>query len=261
MRFLFRINTVFLACALFAFPAKSAQLPFLRGPLAYVGEHVQNDSVCKISLFLGDAQNFLLCEKILFSNGDTTSWETSGTWHQIRDNAFVQLTNTKFQRLLSVGGSGNIYLDVRTPSKTEGFKQTAVVLRQQDNATYTEAFGRIPQKKRESGYNPIYFWDKVVNKYWKFMHIYKSDGEKPTAFLLAFISEKNRYGGKIKIFDGVQVWDGLYTLNGDKISLVIDDPEAPFAVLVKQTQFWQIAGDVLELWSDKQITALLEKAR
>lgn len=250
---------VILACAFFALPAKGAQLPFLRGPAAYAGEYGRADALRRVSLFLGTERNFLLREEMLAPDGAAETWESSGTWHQIRDNAFVQLSNNAFLRLLAVGATGALYLGLHVQGGDDGAKQATVVLRPVNSALHGEEIQRIPPKERETGYTPGYFLDAVAGSLWKMTRVGREAVANP--YITAFIPQKGSYSGKLEIFDGTRRVFGSFSLDGEGLALAADGAGPVLSPLMEQTRFWQLAGDVLELWDDKHIVATLERAR
>ena len=255
---IFRV-VLFIACALFALPAKSAQLPFLRGPLAYFGEYGQKETMCRIFLYLGRENTFLLQEKTPNSAGEPSLREYSGTWHQIRNRAFVQLSNNSLRQLLAVGAAGALYLGVQVADEREGGKHIAVVLRQQNSALHAKEIQSIPPKEREPGYTPGYFLDAVAGSRWKLTRIGRDPVEETV--VASFFPDTGTYSGKLKFFDKGRLIFGTFSLEGERLSLAVSDAGETFSRLAEQVRFWQLAGDILELWDDKQIVALLEKAR
>lgn len=256
MRF-FGYFTIFFLCALFVVPAKSAQLPLLHGPLVYSGDYERDGEEYRIFLYLGSQQNFLFIE--IESIKNNIILKISGTWHQIRNGAFVQLSNNAFQRLLTVGGKGVLYLGVQVPDEKEGSKHVPVVLLPQNSALHAEGIRSIPAKDRESGYTPGYFLDAVSGSSWEVLRM-GHDVVIGTS-VVSFIPQKGAYSGKVEIFDGTRHVFGTFSLEGERLSLVLETTDKVFSSFAKQTQFWQLAGDVLELWNDKQIVALLERVR
>lgn len=258
MRF-FGFYTIFFLCALFVVPAKSAQLPLLQGPLVYSGNYEKDGEEFRIFLYLGSQHNFFFLEKKINSIKNNIISEISGTWHQIRNGAFVQLSNNAFQHLLTVGGKGGLYLGVQVPDEKEGSKHVPVVLLPQNSALHAEEIRSIPAKEREPGYTPGYFLDAVSGSRWKVLRMGR-DVVIDTS-VVSFIPQKGAYSGKVEFFDGTRHIFGTFSLEGERLSLAFETTDKAFSSFAKQTQFWQLAGDVLELWNDKQIVALLERVR
>lgn len=103
----------------------AATLPRLEGPLGYAGELSLERESYRARLYLGPSGNFALHEELLLPGGKVSGWEQTGLWHQVRDGAFVQLSNAAgLYRLLNVGGGGNIYLGMQFSS---GEQRTAVL--------------------------------------------------------------------------------------------------------------------------------------
>lgn len=257
--FLWLFLSYTLACAFFVLPAKGAQLPFLQGPLVYSGEYKTAGKTRRVFLYLSEEHSFLLWEKMAGSAGEVTVWECSGSWHQIRNGAFIQLSNDSFRRLLAVGGSSVLYLGMQIPDEKSGSKQMVVPLRPQNSALHAKEIRSIPPKEREPGYSPGYFLDAVAGSLWKITRIGR---DVPMgAPVVSFSPDKGAYSGKLEIFDGHQHASGTFSLDGERLLLVPEIQGELFVRLAEQTQFWQLTGDVLELWDDKQIVALLERAR
>lgn len=256
---LFRFIAAFLACAFFAFPAKGAQSPSLGGPAVYMGEYDKKKATARVFLYLGENNNFLLCEEIAGSGTGNYSWEITGTWHQIRNNAFIQLTNSGLRRLLNVGGTGDLYLGVQDLRENDEIRHRTIVLRRQDSALHAKQIQSIPPKIRDDDYTPGYFLDTVVGKRWKVTSLV----EEPLSevYVVAFIPGKKRHAGKLEVFDGMRRVAGTYALEDCKITLDFGNADKQLASLAGKVQFWQLAGDVLELWNNNRIVALLEKMR
>ena len=110
-------------------------LPELQAPAVYKGEYAHKKGVYRVTLLLEDAI-FVLDEETTLSNGKKNTQQIRGKWHQIHDDALLQLTNRSgFYRRLNVGSAGNLYLGIPLASGKQG---TVVLVQQQDAppATY-----------------------------------------------------------------------------------------------------------------------------
>jgi hypothetical protein len=117
VRFLFFLPCLLICLCARGFPALGAGFPALRTPAVYQGTYSGQGSGYRVLLYLGQAQEFVLCEEIPLPNGKVSAWEVTGTWRQIRDGALLHLTNNShFSRILNVGGRGDLYLDTRLPA-------------------------------------------------------------------------------------------------------------------------------------------------
>jgi hypothetical protein len=94
----------------------AAGLPAMLARTHYVGERQYEGGSYRAHLYFGLNGGFVLREDTELSNGKVSSWEITGEWRQIRDGAFVQLTNSAQRRLLTVGGEGVLYLEARLPA-------------------------------------------------------------------------------------------------------------------------------------------------
>ena len=102
-------------CGEQAFGAKA--LPHLEGPAWYAGELRLERESYHARLHLGPCGSFVLHEELVLSRGKVSGWEQTGTWHQIRGGAFVQLSSPSgLYRMLNVGSGGNIYLGAQFSS-------------------------------------------------------------------------------------------------------------------------------------------------
>lgn len=234
-------------------------MPLLQGPLVYSGNYKRHGESFRIYLYLGAQHNFLFLENKLQPVKSSTVLEVSGTWHQVRNGKFIQLSNNSFQHLLPVGGKGSLYLGVQVPDENEGSKHIPVVLLPQNSTLHAEEIRSIPPKEREPGYTPGYFLDAVSGSQWKISRIGRDLVKK--VIVVSFLPQKGIYTGKLEIFDGKRHIFGTFFLEGERLSLALETEDKNFSVFSEQTQFWQLAGDVLELWNDKQIVALLERVR
>jgi hypothetical protein len=93
-----------------------AELPAVPARTHYVGEYKHQGGSYRAHLYFGLNGGFVLREDTELRNGKVSSWETTGEWRQIRDGAFVQLTNSAQSRLLTVGSEGALYLEARLPA-------------------------------------------------------------------------------------------------------------------------------------------------
>lgn len=94
--------------------AGGARLPGLKAPLVYGGELAGDRELYRVSLYLSASMAFVLREEFVRPGGKSSGWERTGVWRQIRDDAFVQLSNASgLRRLLNVSASGNLYLGMQ----------------------------------------------------------------------------------------------------------------------------------------------------
>ena len=149
-------------------------------------------------------------------------------------------------------------LDTDTPMHV----QAQVLVAKERNsspALRIKSIQSIPVKKRAPHATPGYFQDAVAATRWKLTRI---DQKTPDAdCLVSFLPDRGKYSGKIEIFTDNSRVTGVYTLQGEGIFLSVADKGPHFAALVSHTRFWRLVGDVLELWDEKDLLALLEKIR
>lgn len=123
--FVFSVGLVWLLCCGLS---PGAELPRLNTSVVYIGTVSKNQESCRVRLYFGDSGAFSLREELLLASGKLSGWEATGLWHQIRDGAFVQLSNNSgLYRLLNVGGTGNLYLGMQFSNGEQG----TVILRPQ----------------------------------------------------------------------------------------------------------------------------------
>ena len=303
--------------------ALGAEPPALRAPVTYVGEYLEGQSSYRVSLYLGAPQGFVLREELALPNGKINRWDQVGKWHQIRQGAFLQLTNTSgFYKLFTVGGAGDLYTDVQIPdgghstvvlrpramqapeytasgmlragggktllhdadsgvaSLVQGDSVAAFVQAQNlgpDYAVAVQATVRalsgkadppalqvleiesIAPKHAWGAYtSPQYFLDAVVGASWKLTRLGR---DTPKNISLQFIAERGEGGGRLEYFDGSRHQSGSYTLQDRELRLLAHPANPALAALLQKTRSWQLAGEVLELWDETQVLALLEKRR
>ena len=305
-------------------PARSAAFPLVRGNALYVGKYQRDGQAGSVLLYLGAPQGFLLREEIVLPGGKTSSWETTGKWHQIRGGAFVQLTNDSgFYRLINVGGSGDLYLGMQLPT---GMQITATLRPRYETPPEYEVSGELRLSgakilfddaasgvtytvraddvvtqflQRNAAENtavlPVgarivpavggndlpavrvkklwitsleknreydiagYFLDAIADKRWKVTRL--GDEYPQATYLLSFVPDQGKTGGRLELFDGGRYITGTYTLHEANLSLSADTADIRFSDLLRYTRSWELAGEVLELWHGKRLLALLEKVR
>lgn len=116
----------------------------------------------------------------------------------------------------------------------------------------------IPELKGAKSYSsPQYFLDSVVDARWKLIQI--GQNIPSSIFFLSFIPGKEKNNGKWELFDGSIHVTGSYTLQEQGISLSGNMRDVHLNKLMRQTKSWKLVGEVLELWDDTHILALLEK--
>lgn len=305
--------------------ARGAELPALDAPAVYQGEYNKNDNDYRILLYLGPLRDFVLFEELTLPNGKVSAWETTGRWHQIYEETFLQLTNgSGFYRILNVGGAGNLYVGMHMPTG----RQVTVPLRlakagppeytalgalnvTKDSLFFEDANSGIahrvaPEKlvqdflkgePLEEGVpmtvqirampvkdgegrpalrikdirsipggktwdpqnTPNHFLDAVAGSSWRVTRI--GDEEPRSLYVLSFFPEKGKIEGTLEVFDGNRHIEGAYTLRDTRLALAAKVADKALGAVLKKTKSWQLAGEVLELWDENHVVAVLEKAR
>jgi len=327
-RYIQQICLLVIMCigGLLAERAQGAELPRLAPPVTYQGEYSRDYYSYRVLLYLGSMQNFILYEEIALPNGKVSSWETTGRWHQIQDETFLQLTNRSgFYRMLNVGSGANLYIgmhmhtgrqvtvqlqyakdidifehhmsgkliikdgtlffedansgvvhsivpenivnDFLKENALEGngsmFAHTRVGLEKDKGGLPSlriKDIQSIPEGKTwELQNTPNYFLDAVAGDAWLITRI--GDDELSGIVILSFLPERGKKDGTLEIFDGNRHIAGKYTLRDTRLTLTANVDNKSLGALLKKTESWQLAGEVLELWGAKQLLAVLEKAR
>lgn len=89
-------------------------IPQIKAPVVFTGAF-QNSITHNIVLYLNEFHEFVLQEEVSLENGKVSLWQTTGIWYQIRNGAFIQLTNENgYERLVNVGGNGDLYLSTQS---------------------------------------------------------------------------------------------------------------------------------------------------
>lgn len=137
---------------------------------------------------------------------------------------------------------------------------TAVVDQKGVPALRIKSIQSISEEKTWAAQNmPWYFLDAVAGNAWLITRI---GMENPSSFyVISFLPEQGRKGGKLEIFDGSRHTAGTYFLQGARLTLNGETVDETLGALFQRTCSWQLSGEVLELWDEKQLLAILEKAR
>lgn len=148
--------TIIIIVNLWICEAPGAELPLLKAPIIYQGEYKQkNGSSYHVLLYLGREYDFILHERITLHNKKISSWEIIGRWHQIQDNAFIQLTNKNdFYRVINVGGRGNLYIGIHMPT---GKQKTIILHKSEENIPEYTTTGILTTVDDKS----LFFEDKI----------------------------------------------------------------------------------------------------
>jgi hypothetical protein len=253
--------------ALFCGQASGAELlPRMEGPAAYAGELSLERESYRAELRLGADGNFILHEELLLPGGKVSGWEHAGLWHQIRDGAFVQLSNAAgLYRLLNVGGGGNLYLSMRFSNG----EQHSAVLRRRTAEIHGSGISPAlqergirsipPEKKRASHDLAGVFLENAAGKRWKITRLGRE--APPFAAVLRFIPGRGRHEGRVECFDGRNRLSGEYRLWNGELTLSVTGAAQPLDSLFSRARAWRLAGEVLELLDEKEPLALLEALR
>jgi len=244
-------------CFLFPISACGANFPFLFGPMVYTGKFTYEDMAYNVLLVLGEDQKFLLKEDVLLPNGKRSEWETVGKWHQIREKAFLQLSNQEgFQRLFNVGGTGNLYLSMQLPM---GLMVTTT-LRSQPWEKYIKEISRVALVDKTTQQTPPkYVLRAVAGSRWKVTRLSGALVPHHTPYMVSFPDNVNNHSGRIEVFDGITHVVGSYTLQKSGLSFSVATKDSGFTKLMQETTSWDLTGDVLELWGKDKMLAVLEK--
>lgn len=305
---------IFLNCNL----SYCEEIPRIKSPVVYVGAF-QDTIAHSIVLYLNEFQEFVLQEEVTMQNGKTSSWQTTGTWYQIRDGAFIQLTNRNgYERFVNVGGNADLYFSIQSfqrehitvpiyaedidppPYQLQGdlyiSKQNIFLKNYENNISYRispetivkkfiESYGdnlqqpisvhadvevakntgkasvlRIKNIQSINTQNSLktkellpVLLDTITGYRWEM--IYCSLGDRiPFGAYFFFLPD-----GSFDVFDGVTHETGQYVLNGKKISLTASVKSPLFRVLLEQAHTLNIVGEVLEIWGEHRVLAVLEK--
>ena len=240
-------------------PALGANFPPLHDSMVYAGEFEHGEYIYSVLLVLGKDQKFLLKEHFALPNGKYSEWEATGKWHQIRKGAFLQLSNQDgLQRLVNVGGSGNLYLGMQWPAGS----QITVILRPKPREKHAEEFSRVALLCASNPtIPPRHVLESVAGNRWKITRI---DGKTyaphhAPAYVLSFLPMLNKNGGTMEFFDGIRHATGGYDLGESRVSLSAKTKNADFAKLIRETTSWYLVGEVLELWGKDKMLAVFEK--
>lgn len=251
---------------------QAAESPILAVPAVYAGEErEESGTVYRIILTLGTANQYTMHEEITLPNGKVSSWDVRGTWHQIRNGAFLQLAAKDSIRLLNIGSNGDLYLGIRLPAG----KQETLLLRPQDSVPEVTAFlENIPFGKDRKIYTPEYFFEDVAGARWMitgFGPEIPSDPHEdllPEDFQRVYVIEfipvnanSEQQSGALDVFDGSRLLRGDYSLKDTKLTLRVSSNAIRFSAVISQTRSWRLIGEVLELWGEKNILATLEQKR
>lgn len=113
MKWLFLVLAVVLASPEVV---RAAAFPDVALPGVYEGRANHESGTYAFVLQLQRGQGFVLQERVT-RNGKTEEQFRTGKWHQIRDNALLELSNLSgFFCSLNVGGTGNLYFGWPLPS-------------------------------------------------------------------------------------------------------------------------------------------------
>lgn len=260
----------------------AAEIPKISPPALFTGSAHDDSLKISIVLYLDESQEFILQEEMVMSDGNISSWQITGTWYQIRDGAFIQLTNANgYYRLINVGGKGNLYVPSRSPDGTQitipiqtqsaWLPQYTLdgdfsITNHKNNIIYSAVLENIIVKylardtTTKSSTNAIEPLDcvlsDVVGFRWKITQLgkpYQGHIMPPGAYFF-FLPE-----GVLDIFDGWTHTTGSYLLNNERLFLSATAGSTLFKELLEHTQYWKLTGEVLELWGEQHILALLEK--
>lgn len=114
-----------------------------------------------------------------------------------------------------------------------------------------------PQKKWERRDTSQDFFDLVVGSQWRLTRI--AEHPPSSLYVLSFKPVNGEEGGKLEIFANGRRAMGKYTLQGSDLSISTTGLNARLAALFQQTRSWRMTGEVLELWTENHVIALLEK--
>ncbi|MEG2140209.1 MAG: hypothetical protein RRY20_05425 [Bilophila sp.] len=110
---------------------RAAAFPDVAPSSVYVGNVTHADDGYTFVLRLQRGQGFVLQERV-HKDGKTEVQTHTGKWHQIRDNALLELSNISgFVCALNVGGTGNLYVGWPLPNAD----YLALTLRQEPAGT------------------------------------------------------------------------------------------------------------------------------
>ena len=104
------------------------------------------------------------------------------------------------------------------------------------------------------------FLENVAGRAWQVTCL---GGDAPAVVMrLRFEPGRDRREGRLECFDGSRHLAGTYTLWNAELSLSVPGGEEPLVTLLRQTRFWFLTGEVLELrGGQEEPLALLEQLR